>query len=105
MDVRVDVYVAQILLEWEEQKRVRKWQKMQLDNPNHPKAIQLRDEASLEPCMERERDGRLCPSIQIDFDRTRLLGTLAEEPTRDMGASLVCELVSPSPMIIGELLR
>jgi hypothetical protein len=101
LDPRVEIFMGLVQVEWEEQERVRAWKNMKLDNSCHPKALTLRDEASLKPpCLQRERDSRLCPSIQIDFDRTYLLGCMTQEPTRDMAASLVCELVAPSPQIM-----
>jgi hypothetical protein len=97
LDAGVEVSIGLIQVEWEEQQRVRAWQQMKLVNEFHPKALTLRDEATLAPCFQRECDPRLCPSIQIDFDRTYLMESMVKAPTRDMAGSLVCELVAASP--------
>jgi hypothetical protein len=103
LDTRVEILIALIQIEWEEQERVRTWQKMRLENLFHHKALSLRDEATLAPCFQRECDPRLCPSIQIDFDRTYLMECMVKAPTRDMAGSLVCELVAASPQTMQQL--
>ena len=87
-------------VEMEEQQRVRTWHKMKLKNAFHPKALMLRDEGSLEPCLLRDRDPRLCKSIRVDFDQTYLLHATLREPTKDVADLLVCELVTPSPALM-----
>lgn len=103
VDWQLDIASGLARVEWAEQERVRSWQKMKLANAFHPKALVLRDEGSLEPCLLRERDPRLCPSIRVDFDRSFLLHAVVREPTRDMAGSLVCELVAPSPQLMEQM--
>jgi len=99
-DVQLDVYMGLAQVEWEEQQHVRSWQRLPLNDPVHCSVLRLQDESSLEPCSQHERDPRLCHSIQIDYDRLHLLHKISPSPTLDMGSSMVCELVAPSPQII-----
>jgi hypothetical protein len=103
IDVRLPILLGLAQVEWEEQQRVRRWQKMPLDSPMHPRALTSRDEAALEPSFRRNKDPRLCPSIQIDFDRQYLLSFMKSRPNRDMAVSMRCELVAPSPRLMKEL--
>jgi hypothetical protein len=108
LDSRVEVAMGLAHVEWEEQERVKAWQRMPLQNPRHPRALTLGDEAALKPCLllDRERHPSLCPSLQIDFDRAYLLSTMIEKDqpvTKEVAASLVCELVAPSPRMMQQL--
>jgi len=99
-DAQLDVYMGLAQVEWEEQQHVRSWQRLPLNDPVHCSALRLQDESSLEPCLQQERDPRLCHSIQIDYDRLHLLRKISPLPTLDMGSSIICELVAPSPLLV-----
>ncbi len=103
VDWQLDITSGLARVEWAEQERVRSWQKMKLEIAFHPKALTLRDEGSLKPCLLRERDPRLCPSIRVDFDQSCVLRAIVRDPTRGMAGSLVCELVAPSPQLMEQV--
>jgi hypothetical protein len=108
-------------VEWQEQQRVRTWREQIADiesiPPFHPRGIRIRDEFQMDPPLwqRRDRDPCLCPSIVLDFDRTYLVQAIQKEwrqsppsslswlPTRDVAATMVCQLVSPSPQILHDL--
>ena len=100
LDPRLEIMMGLAHVEWEEQNRVRMWHSMTFTNVFHPKALSVRNELSLGPCWKRkgEQDRRLCPSIVIDMDQSYLLHAMMEEPTKDMAATLCCELTLPATL-------
>jgi hypothetical protein len=103
--------------EWHEMERVRRWKSLPLHNPVHPQAFQSRDEYGLgtleyqdRPQPSNNRTGiELCPSIAQGLDRAYILQQLSSrfgvEASRDVAASLQCELIESVPDGIQALTR
>jgi hypothetical protein len=98
--------------EWHELERVRQWKALPLHNPVHPQAFQSRDEYGLGTLECQDRPAtciELCPSIAQGLDRAYILQQLSSkfgvEASRDVAASLQCELIESVPDGIQALTR
>jgi hypothetical protein len=116
--------------EWHELERVRHWKSLPLRNPVHPQALQSRDEYGLGTLEYQDRRQPsllpppstttttttpsigLCPSIAQGLDRAYILQQLSsqlgggvEAASRDVAASLQCELVESVPDAIQALTK
>lgn len=89
-----------------EQKRVCSWRAMQQEDPVGPTVLSSRDSYTLPallPAIRSVEAGNassthtsLCPSIPRGLDRAKILKMLQRrgiEPTKDIAASLLCEIV------------
>ena len=94
--------------EWHELERVRQWKSLPLYNPVHPQAFQSRDEYGLGTLEYQDRPQpssttriELCPSVAQGLDRAYILQQLSNkfgvESSRDVAASLQCELIESVP--------
>ena len=113
-NVNVNVNMDPLLLslaraEWHELERVRQWKSLPLHNPVHPQAFRSRDEYGLGTLEYQDRPQpsssttgiELCPSIAQGLDRAYILQQLSTkfgvEASRDVAASLQCELIESVP--------
>lgn len=93
--------------ELDAQNRIRKWRKLPLVNPLHPKAIRCQDESNLGPLeyqVTASAPIQPSPLIPQGLDRSYLLERVSKQlkacPTKDMATTLLCQLVDRPPSTI-----
>lgn len=113
-DRQLEISTALALAESQEQKRIREWSAMPLNNAAHKQALSIVDESALPPLLVSPQDGnhgdddripRLCPQIEQGLDRLWIMELLRErgaERSLDSAASLSCELVGSSPLVVAK---
>ena len=102
-DPRVWLPLQMAKAEHQAQERVRAWRAMPQENPVGPAVLSSRDWYTLPPLipMNASSDGpiahaSLCPNILRGLDRSKIVNHLLRQgihATKDVAASLVCELL------------
>lgn len=114
-DGGIDIPLMLAYTEAEEQRRIRRWSKLPLQNPAHERALTIADEYMLPQLELRPPDSsskeksavslgpRPCPLIRQGLDRMWIMEQIKGATSKDMAASLSCQRVKSRTEAIRQL--
>lgn len=99
---------AIVQVELQEQKRIRQWKQLPLQDPLHRNAVKSADEMALGPLDFQTPEQKLlvrpCALVSTGLDRSMILDLVSQKlsvpPSKDLAMSMVCEVVDCLPSTI-----